>query len=194
MAENPIEYSRLIMKRSSIPTTIPTVNTGDTIDNTWTETDILSGELFFNLNDHTLYTRSGDDIILLSSGTTGTTGTTVSQTLEQTLVAGNTTGSNSINVADGEGLLNTSVIGGLTINQRILFNQNPGVLRLWNENETDGEETFINIIPTGVSVQSLDGGIGFNSQSLTITGNNNFPGAVLYNRLFNWLHKQKFSR
>ena len=65
MANN-IEYSRFITKRSTIPGQLPTIPSGSSLDiNTFTTTDIFEGELFLNIPDQILYTRSGSAIIQL---------------------------------------------------------------------------------------------------------------------------------
>ena len=59
---NKIEYSRLVMKRSTVTGVVPTVPTGTTIDNTWLSTDILVGEMFANVEDERLWYRNNSGI------------------------------------------------------------------------------------------------------------------------------------
>ena len=87
---NKIEYSRLVMKRSTVTGVVPTVPTGTTIDNTWLSTDILIGEMFANVEDERLWYRNnsgiteveftGDGVYLPLSGGS-MTGTLSAQTM-----------------------------------------------------------------------------------------------------------------
>lgn len=61
------EQRRLILKRSNIPGTIPTVPAVDDID-TFIATDIFKGELFYNIPDNILYTRDNTGIVIVASG------------------------------------------------------------------------------------------------------------------------------
>lgn len=61
------EQRRLILKRSNIPGTIPTVPAVDNID-TFIATDIFKGELFYNIPDNILYTRDNTGIVIVASG------------------------------------------------------------------------------------------------------------------------------
>lgn len=60
---NKTEYSRLLLKRSTIPFEVPTVPTGTTIDNSWLTTDLLVGEGFLNAFDDRLFYRTLNGII-----------------------------------------------------------------------------------------------------------------------------------
>ena len=76
MANN-IEYSRLITKRSTVPGQAPTVPISQSIDiNDFISTDIFEGELFLNIPDQILYTRSGSTIIQIggAGSTVGASG------------------------------------------------------------------------------------------------------------------------
>lgn len=59
------EYSRIIVKRTAIPGATPSAPTASNIED-FTPTDIFEGELFFNIPDKKLYSRSGGDIVLLN--------------------------------------------------------------------------------------------------------------------------------
>lgn len=66
-----IQNSRLQLKYSTIPGVTPTIPTSnDHTDGTWNPTDIYISELFFNVADNTLFTRSASGIIPITSGTT----------------------------------------------------------------------------------------------------------------------------
>lgn len=67
---NQIEYSRLLVKRTDIPGIEPTIPTGDTIDNSWLDTDLAIGELFANINDDKIWMRTNNGLALISTGTT----------------------------------------------------------------------------------------------------------------------------
>lgn len=58
------EFSRILTKRSFIPGVVPTIPASNDL-NFFTGTDIFEGELFLNLPDGKLYTREGNNIILL---------------------------------------------------------------------------------------------------------------------------------
>jgi hypothetical protein len=67
-----IEYSRLLLKRSSISGATPTVATGTTL-NELIETDLLNGEMFLNTADERAWVNLGGEIRefnLLQSGVT----------------------------------------------------------------------------------------------------------------------------
>jgi hypothetical protein len=72
---NITEYSRLVFKRSTVAGVVPTIPTGDTINSTWTNTDILIGEAFLNTQDDKLWVRTDNGLLDLtaSGGTTGST-------------------------------------------------------------------------------------------------------------------------
>ncbi len=136
---NNIEYSRLVMKRTTFSGVTPTVNTGDTIDNSWSENDILNAELFYNLEDQKLYTRSGGDIVLLANGTTNLTGSTTCCPLEDVLSVGNTTGFNWIDVNNNYGLKNIS-----GINERYLTFGNDDIYMYTTDGTNEGTVSLAN--------------------------------------------------
>jgi len=79
---NITEYSRLVLKRSTVPGTIPTIPTGTTIDSSWLSTDILIGEMFANVADDRLWFRSDNGIMEISlTGETYTNDYTTGATL-----------------------------------------------------------------------------------------------------------------
>jgi hypothetical protein len=109
---NQIEYSRLIIKRSTIPGVEPTIPTGDTIDNNFLPTDILVGELFANVEDQKVWLRHNTGIALISTGTTSSsifTGGTVSG---PTIFLSGATGVFS---GDGSGLTGITGSGGYSV-------------------------------------------------------------------------------
>lgn len=79
-----IEYSRLILKRTTDPGIIPTIPTGTTLD-TFLPTDLFVGELFLNAVDDKMWVRTDNGIVEISiSGSTGST-----PTLAEVLNSGN---------------------------------------------------------------------------------------------------------
>jgi len=66
------EYSRIIHKRTLVSGVVPTVPAIDDINN-FSATDIFDGELFYNIVDQKLYTRSGNLIVLLNGAGPGST-------------------------------------------------------------------------------------------------------------------------
>ena len=85
-----IEYSRLIMKRSTVSGDVPTVPpiTATTL-NDFTPNDIFVGEFFLNAVDDQLWIRTDNGILPIDLS--GSTGTTI-PTLTQVLFEGNNTG------------------------------------------------------------------------------------------------------
>ena len=59
------EYSRIILKRSTLAGVQPTVPAVDDL-NQFNGTDIFEGELFWNIADQKLWTRSGSTIVQLT--------------------------------------------------------------------------------------------------------------------------------
>jgi hypothetical protein len=66
-----IEYTRLIQKRTGVTGEAPTVPANDNDLNTWLATDIAEGELFWNIPDQKLFTRSGTAIVEITGATGG---------------------------------------------------------------------------------------------------------------------------
>lgn len=60
-----IEYSKILIKRTSIPGVVPTIPDDDNDLDSFLDTDILQGELYFNMSDRILYTRAGQEIIII---------------------------------------------------------------------------------------------------------------------------------
>jgi hypothetical protein len=108
MALDKIEYSRLIMKRSTVSGDVPTVPpiTATTL-NDFTPNDIFVGEFFLNAVDDLLWIRT--DTGILPIDLSGSTGTTI-PSLTQVLFEGNNTGGYDIEVSSG----NTVTFQGLT--------------------------------------------------------------------------------
>lgn len=159
---NNIEYSRLVMKRTTFSGVTPTVNTGDTIDNSWSENDILNAELFYNLEDQKLYTRSGGDIVLLANGTTNLTGSTTCCPLEDVLSVGNTTGSNNILVDNNYGIYCTD-----EINNGIDFTD--GEIRIKADDGVDN--SYLQVTGGDVNLFTT-GNLLINSDFYGVTSNN----------------------
>lgn len=63
----PEEYVRIIIKHTQTAGATPSVPTDDTDLNSFTDTDIFEGELFYNVPDEILYTRSGSNIVNLNN-------------------------------------------------------------------------------------------------------------------------------
>jgi hypothetical protein len=61
------EYSRLIVKRTNTSGIEPSVPTQSQIEE-FIPTDIFEGELFYNVIDKKLWTRSAEEIVLISAG------------------------------------------------------------------------------------------------------------------------------
>jgi len=94
-----IEYSRLLMKRSTVSGDVPTVPpiTATTL-NDFTPNDIFVGEFFLNAVDDLLWIRT--DTGILPIDLSGSTGTTI-PSLTQVLFQGNNTGGYDIEVSSG---------------------------------------------------------------------------------------------
>jgi hypothetical protein len=113
MATDKIEYSRLLLKRSTLTGEVPTVPPLSAVTlNQFTPTDLFVGELFLNSVDDLMWVRTENAILPIAlSGSTGTTG---SQTLTQVLNEGNTTGGFDIIVSSGNTVQFNGLISGGT--------------------------------------------------------------------------------
>jgi hypothetical protein len=114
MALDKIEYSRLIMKRSTVSGDVPTVPpiTATTL-NDFTPNDIFVGEFFLNAVDDLLWIRT--DTGILPIDLSGSTGTTI-PTLTQVLFEGNNTGGYDIEVSSGATITFQGLTTGSTTN------------------------------------------------------------------------------
>jgi hypothetical protein len=103
-----IEYSRLLMKRTTTSGEIPTIPpiTAVTL-NQFTPTDIFVGEFFLNAVDDQLWIRTDNGILPISLS--GSSGSTIVPSLTQVLFQGNSSGGYDIGITSG----NTIVFGGL---------------------------------------------------------------------------------
>jgi len=115
MALDKIEYSRLIMKRSTVSGDVPTVPpiTATTL-NDFTPNDIFVGEFFLNAVDDLLWIRT--DTGILPIDLSGSTGTTVTPNLTQVLFEGNNTGGYDIEVSSGATIIFQGLNTGTTSN------------------------------------------------------------------------------
>ena len=109
-----IEYSRLIMKRSTVSGDVPTVPpiTATTL-NDFTPNDIFVGEFFLNAVDDLLWIRT--DTGILPIDLSGSTGTTI-PSLTQVLFEGNNTGGFNIEVSSGNTIVFQGLNNGTTSN------------------------------------------------------------------------------
>lgn len=90
------EYSRMLLKRSNVTLTVPTIPPILDI-NTFLITDIFPGELFYNLVDNKLFISDGVNIISIAT-TIGTGG----YGLEDALAVSNITNGNNIILSVGD--------------------------------------------------------------------------------------------
>jgi len=107
-----IEYSRLLIKRSTTPGETPTIPpiTATTL-NQFTPTDIFEGEFFLNEVDDLLWIRTSNGILPISLS--GSTGTTI-PTLTQVLFEGNATNGYDIEVSSGDTIIFQGIPSGVT--------------------------------------------------------------------------------
>lgn len=89
------QYSRLILKRSAISGTTPTINTGSTdhTDGSWSSTDLYEGELFLNSADDLMWVRTSNGLLPIS------------------ISGGSTTVTSGANVGTGAGVFDTNNAG-----------------------------------------------------------------------------------
>jgi hypothetical protein len=59
------EYSKILIKRTALTGVVPTIPIDDNDLDNFLDTDILTAELYFNIADRILYTRAGDEIIII---------------------------------------------------------------------------------------------------------------------------------
>ena len=134
-----IEYSRLLMKRSTTTGEVPTIPpiTAVTL-NQFTPTDIFEGEFFLNSADDLLWIRTENGILPISlSGSTGSTG---NQTLTQVLFEGNVTNGYDIVVSSGDTIQYGGLPTGVTTN--ILGIDSSGNTIVTSVNNITGGKTY----------------------------------------------------
>jgi hypothetical protein len=108
-----IEYSRLLMKRSTTAGEVPTVPPVTAVTlNQFTPTDIFEGEFFLNSADDLLWIRTENGILPISLS--GTSGTTVIPQLVQVLSEGNYTGGYDIIINSGDTIIWSGLSSGST--------------------------------------------------------------------------------
>lgn len=109
-----IEYSRLLMKRSTQSGEVPTVPpiTAVTL-NQFTPTDVFVGEFFLNAVDDLLWIRTDNGILPIDLS--GSTGTTI-PSLNQVLFQGNITNGIDIQVSSGDTITYGGLVTGSTTN------------------------------------------------------------------------------
>lgn len=145
-----IEYSRLLLKRTTNSGVVPTIPTGSTL-NTFTNTDTFVGELFLNVVDDRLWVRTNNGQVEIPlSGGTGFT-----ESLSQTLSNGNTTGGNSIIMSQDDRIYS------FTGNSYIEFNKvTDPYIKLYSSDILYGSSDI------GVTPQDLS--IGYNNTGTTV--------------------------
>lgn len=145
-----IEYSRMLVKRTTDSGIVPSVPTGSTL-NTFTDTDTFVGEFFLNTVDDRLWIRTDSGQLEVQlSGATGFT-----ETLAQTLSNGNTTGGNNIVMSQDDRI--TSFTG----NTYIEFNKvTDPYIKLYSSDILYGS--------SDIGVTSQDLSIGYNNTGTTV--------------------------
>jgi hypothetical protein len=147
-----VEYSRLLLKRSNVSSEIPTIPTGNTL-NEMIDTDTFVGEFYLNAVDNRLWVRTdnGQYEIMMSGNTSG-----YSQTLGATLTLGNETDGYNIVMSQDDRI--TSFSG----NSYIEFNKvTDEQLKLYSTN-IPGDNTIVDVTPLELSMshQSSGGTLG----------------------------------
>ena len=107
------EFSRIILKRSTVALQVPTLATSTDL-NLLTPTDIFEGELWYNIPDQKLYTRSGLTIVDLTSVS--------APTLAGVLGIGNTTGGNNIVLTSGDRIESPDTKNRITLDNTSFIN------------------------------------------------------------------------
>jgi hypothetical protein len=147
-----VEYSRLLLKRSNVSSELPTIPTGNTL-NEMIDTDTFVGEFYLNSVDNRLWVRTdnGQYEIMMSGNTSG-----YSQTLGATLTLGNETDGYNIVMSQDDRI--TSFSG----NSYIEFNKvTDEQLKLYSSN-IGGDNTLVDVTPLELSIshQSTGGTLG----------------------------------
>ena len=118
----------------------------DFTDGTWTSKDLALSEIGVNESDKRAYIRIDDEIkeIQLAGGTSS------AETLSTTLVAGNTTGPNWINVNSGYGLqgISGTTTDTISIDPQVLAN-GTGIK---SEDTTSGDYNYVKLTPTQINI------------------------------------------
>ena len=153
------EYRRIIMKVSDVTTEVATVPaTNDHTDGSWLDTDIYKGELFINLVDDVVQTRTDSGIITLSGSSSSLLDGIVTIELDRTF---GLTDSNKLIRLDGT----TDRVWTVPPNSSVAFPIGTQILlERVNTAELDIAEG------SGVTVNSVDGKLSLRNQ---------YSGAVL---------------
>jgi hypothetical protein len=97
------EYSRIISKHTDIIGVTPSVPVDDDDFDNFLPTDIFNGELFINLPDQKIWSRSGSTIFPLSGGATGAPGPTGTSIVAATISNGQIIFENNLGVTFSTG-------------------------------------------------------------------------------------------
>lgn len=92
----PEEFVRIIVKNSTTAGEIPTIPVDETDLDSFLDTDIFEGELFYNIPDEILYTRSGSNIVTLNTEYEPTVTTTSTDFIADTYDIYEVTGTSSV--------------------------------------------------------------------------------------------------
>lgn len=143
--------SRHRIKRSNLTGVVPTVPTSsDFTDGSWLNTDLRSGELFWNEADNQLFIgATGQAFEIALVGGTGS-----GNNLEQTLAIGNNTGTYSIVMDTNTSILSSN--GGSQID--LDYFSTPGEISISTDNGIQAE-SYIYMTPTTNEIGSAPGGL-----------------------------------
>lgn len=163
-----VEYSRLLLKRSTQTGVEPTVTSATTL-NQLTSTDLLNGEMFLNTTDKRAFVRLGNTIEEFSFTVTG--GTTYEWT---TLDIGpwDMDSLSNLNVAHG---LNSAEYNSI-VNLDFTIRDDTGGT-FYSSNHPDVFSTFDS---TNITLRRVNGGF-FDSVSFAYTGNTRGTISFSYN-------------
>ena len=101
-----VEDARIVSKRSTVTTTVATVPTSnDHTDGSWLTTDIYKGEIFINLADDVIQTRTNSGIIHIATRAWVTTQIALQNELSEVLANGNVTGGTNLLISGGDYLV-----------------------------------------------------------------------------------------
>jgi hypothetical protein len=167
------EYSRILLKRSTVPNVIPTVPTGTTIDTTWLDTDLLVGEGFINVADDRMWYRTNNGIVELPlSGFSSANYYT-----DSAYLSGNTLLFNRTDLANAYSVDLSPLLVSLTTDTYVTGGTySNGTLTLNRQNGSVNISGFLtgNYLPLNITTPEV---VSVNDTNLTFSGDKN---SILY--------------
>ena len=167
------EFKRMIIKVSDVTNQVATIpTTNDHTDGSWLNTDIYVGELFLNITDDVLQTRTDVGIVVLNPPSTGGAWGTITGTLSNQTDLQNALDNKQDNLVSGTNIktINNNTVlgsGNLVINTTDAWGDITGTL----SNQTDLQNALDdkqNILVSGTNIKTINGNTVLGSGNLLI--------------------------